>query len=199
MTGDGVTELIIDAAERCFADYGAAKTSMSQVAAEAEVSRTTLYRRFAEIEDVLQAVFVREFDRFEERLARRLAPLDDPADRLVEIVVSTAENVPDNSGVARLVEGPRSGAEARALAVGRAALNERVEAMINEPLNELAAAGRHTPTLDRAQLIEWVRRIVLSLAVSPQPRSRSAAARRAHVAALLVPALCPQSNTIETV
>lgn len=199
MTDDPVAELIIDAAERCFADYGVAKTSMSQVAAVAAVSRTTLYRRFAEIEDVLQAVFVREFDRFEARLARRLAPLDDPAGRLVEIVVSTAENVPDNSGVARLVEGPRSGAEARALAVGRAALNERVEAMINEPLNELAAAGRLTSALDRDQLIEWIRRIVLSLAVSPQPRSRSAAARRAHVAALLVPALCPQSPIIETV
>jgi AcrR family transcriptional regulator len=198
MTTDDVAELIVNAAERCFADHGVAKTSMSQVAAEADVSRTTLYRRFAEIEDVLQAVFVREFDRFEVRLAKRLAPLDDPADRLVEIVVSTAENVPDNSGVARLVEGPRSGPEARALAVGRAALNERIEVMIGEPLNELAAAGRLSASIDRTEMIEWIRRIVLSLAVSPQPRSRPAAARRAHVAALLVPALCPQSHT-ETV
>lgn len=198
MTVDPVAELIVDAAERCFADDGVAKTSMSQVAAEADVSRTTLYRRFAEIEDVLQAVFVREFDRFEARLARRLAPLDDPADRLVEIVVSTAENVPENSGVARLVEGPRTRPEARALAVGRAALNERIETMIGEPLNELAAAGRLSTNLDRAELIEWIRRVVLSLAVSPQPRSRPAAARRSHVAALLVPALCPQPHT-ETV
>ena len=112
--GDPVEEAIVAATERCFEKYGVAKTTMSQVANEAAVSRTTLYARFAEIEGLLQAVFVREFDRFEGRLLKRLLPLTDPGQRLVEIVVSIAANVPDNAGVARLVEGQRSRAEARA-------------------------------------------------------------------------------------
>lgn len=195
---DAIEELIIDAAERCFADHGVAKTSMSQVAAEADVSRTTLYRRFTEIEDVLQAVFLREFDRFEARLNRRVVSLDDAADQLVEIVVSTAENVPENAGLVRLIEGQRTRAEARALAVGRAALNQRIESMIGGPLDELSATGRLSTSLDRAETIEWLRRIVLSLAVSPQPQQRTAQQRRDHVAGFLLPALCPQS-TLETI
>lgn len=190
-SSDALEVSIVDATERCFERLGVAKTSMSDVAAEAGVSRTTLYKRFSKIEDVLQAVFVREFDRFERRLGRRLGALPDPADRLVEVVVATAENVPENAGIARLAQGPRTRSEARALAVGRSALNERVEALIGEPLDGLEAEGRLRADVGRAELIEWIRRVVLALAVAPQPRARSAADRRASVAAFLIPSVCP--------
>ncbi len=181
---------LIDAAERCFETYGVAHTSMSHVAAEAEVSRTTLYRRFRRMEDLLQAVFLREFDRFERRVERRLRSLTDPADRLVEVVVAIAENVPQNAGIARLAEGPRTRAEARAFAVGRSALNERVEVMMGEPLDELERQGHLRGDLDRSTLIEWVRRIVLALALVPPPRARTARDRRRYVEAFLIPAVC---------
>lgn len=183
---DPLETTLIDAAERCFEKHGVAKTSMSHVAAEAGVSRTTLYKRFPKIEDVLQAVFVREFDRFEIRVARKLSGLSDPADRLVEVVVSTAENVPENAGIAKLALGPRSRAEARALAVGRSALNERVERMISAPLDDLEAAGRLRADTPRVDIIEWIRRIVLSLAVQPQPGARPAATRRGWVHSFLI-------------
>ena len=187
---DDLETSLLDSTERCFERLGVAKTSMSDVAAEAGVSRTTLYKRFSKMEELLQAVFVREFDRFERRVDRRLGRLSDPADRLVEVVVATAENVPENAGIARLAQGPRNRAEARALSVGRSALNARVEAMIDEPLDGLEREGRLRTDRSRAELIEWIRRIVLSLAVSPQPRSRSAAARRASIATFLVPSVC---------
>ncbi len=187
---DELETLVVDATERCFEKHGVAKTSMSHVATEANLSRTTLYKRFSRMEEVLQAVFVREFDRFESRLARRVAAIADPAERLVAIVVAIAENVPENAGIARLVEGPRSRAEARALAVGRSALNERVEAMISEPLNALEGAGRLRADLGRKDLIEWIRRVVLALAVAPQSTARSVQTRRRHVADFLIPSLC---------
>jgi AcrR family transcriptional regulator len=192
---DDARDAILQAAERCFETIGVAKTTMLQVAAEAEMSRTTLYKRFPAIDDVLQAVFVREFDRFEARLAPKLALLADPADRLVEVVVSISENAPENTGIARLVGGPLTRAEARALAVGRAALNERVQTLIGEPLDALAATGELTTPLSRTEQLEWIRRIVTALVMAPQPARRSAAARRAHVAALLVPLLCGVHRT----
>ena len=163
---------------------------MSHVAAQAGVSRTTLYKRFAVMEEVLQAVFIREFDRFEARLLKKLARYLDPAERLVEIVVATAENVPDNAGLAHLVEGPRSRTEKMALAAGRRALNDRVEAMIREPLNALAEGGRLRNDVGQAELIEWIRRVVNSLAAFPQPARRSAGQRRQFVARFLLPAVC---------
>ncbi|MDG2025515.1 MAG: TetR/AcrR family transcriptional regulator [Acidimicrobiales bacterium] len=192
---DPQRDAIVDAAERCFETIGVAKTTMLQVASEAGISRTTLYKRFAAIHDVLQAVFVREFDRFEDRLRPALDPLKDPASRLVEIVVAISENAPDNAGIARLVGGPMTRAEARALAVGRAALNRRVEAMIDEPLDSLAADGRLVSPLPRTELQEWIRRIVTALVQAPQPTRRNAAARRSHVAALILPLLCGPAPT----
>lgn len=194
---DEVEVAIVDAAERCFEHLGVAKTTMLQVAAEAEVSRTTLYKRFAAIDDVLQAVFLREFDRFEAKLSRRLRPLADPGERLVEVIVSTAENAPHNAGIARLVEGQRNRAEARALAVGRAALNDRVERLIGEPLDELAVAGRLRDDVPRVELIEWIRRIVTSLVVSPQSARRSADERRNHVAGFVLPGISRPTPTDE--
>lgn len=194
METPATTTQIVEAAERCFETIGVTRTTMLQVAAEAKVSRTTLYRRFGAIDDVLQAVFIREFDRFEAGLVDRLDALDDPTDRLVEIIVAISENAPRNAGIAQLVGGPLNKAEARALAVGRAALNERVEAMISDPLDQLEADGRLACPLPRRELLEWIRRIVTALVVSPQPTRRRAAARRAHVAALVVPALCPVTH-----
>ena len=185
-----LAQTLIDAAEACFERYGVSKTTMSHVAEEAGVSRTTLYRRFAVMEELLQAVFIREFDRFEARLAAKLEPIDDPGNRLVEIVVATAENVPGNAGLARLLEGPRTRTENMALAAGRRALNDRVIAMIAEPLDDLAGAGILRADVDRGELIEWIRRVVNSLAVFPQPRQRSAEARRGFVARFLLPSVC---------
>lgn len=190
---DRVSEDILDAAERCFEHDGVARTTMRLVAGEAGISRTTLYKRHGSIDDVLRAVFVREFDRFEHRLRPRIDRLADPVERLVEIMVATAENVPDNTGIARLVEGQRTRAEARALQVGRSALDQRVAALIGEPLDELAADGRLATALDRAELLEWIRRIVTSLVIVPQRSRRSAADRRRHVAALVAPFLTATS------
>lgn len=187
---DPLTQTLIDAAEICFERYGVSKTTMSHVAEEAGVSRTTLYKRFPVMEELLQAVFIREFDRFEARLAASLEPIDDPRHRLVEIVVATAENVPENAGLARLLEGPRTRTENMALAAGRRALNDRVIAMIAGPLDDLAGAGILRADVDRGELIEWIRRVVTSLAVFPQPRQRSAEARRGFVARFLLPSVC---------
>ena len=187
---DTLQEALIDAAENCFELRGVAKTTMSNVASTAGVSRTTLYKRFAVMEELLQAVFMREFDRFERRLQPRLEPLADPAERLVEMVVSTAENVPDNAGLAQLRAGPRSRTENMAWVAGRRALNARVEAMIGKPLDELAAQGRLRQDVDRAGLVEWVRRVTNSLAVFPQPGERSSQSRREFVARFLLPAIC---------
>jgi AcrR family transcriptional regulator len=186
---DPLERALVDAAEACFERRGVAKTTMSHVAEEACVSRTTLYKRFAVMEEVLQAVFIREFDRFETRLAADLEPIDDPGERLVEIVVAIAENVPENAGLARLLEGPRTRTENMALAAGRRALNDRVIAMIGEPLDGLALAGALREDVERGELIEWVRRVANSLAVFPQPRDRSSAERRRFVARFLLPSI----------
>lgn len=52
----GAQARILNAALRCFARYGFTRTSMTDVAAEAEVSRTILYRHYQSREDVFRAL-----------------------------------------------------------------------------------------------------------------------------------------------
>ena len=55
---------ILDAAERCMARYGLRRVSMGDVAAEAGLSRGSVYRYFADRDALVDAVLERTADRF---------------------------------------------------------------------------------------------------------------------------------------
>src|SRR2546426_4837655 len=79
-------ERLIDAALRCVARWGVAKTTLDDVAREASCSRATIYRLFPGGKDsLLEAVVYAELSRFFTELGRRL---DEAADDLEEMVVS---------------------------------------------------------------------------------------------------------------
>jgi AcrR family transcriptional regulator len=52
----GVQARILNAAFRCFARYGYARTSMTDIAAEAGLSRTALYQHYSRREDIFLAL-----------------------------------------------------------------------------------------------------------------------------------------------
>ena len=62
---------LLDAARACVLDVGVRRTTFSDVARRAGVSRMTLYRRFPDLEALLSALMTREFGRLveEERAA----------------------------------------------------------------------------------------------------------------------------------
>ena len=79
---------MLEAAKRCCERYGFAKTSIDDVAAEARVSRATLYRMFPGGKDVLfDALRVRELEDFFHRLRAGIEGADTLDDLLVRTVV----------------------------------------------------------------------------------------------------------------
>src|SRR5690242_349460 len=56
-------ERLIDAAERCIDRFGLAKTTLEDVAAESSVSRATIYRYFANRDELMLEVLLRELAR----------------------------------------------------------------------------------------------------------------------------------------
>ena len=62
---------LLDAARACVLDVGVRRTTFSDIARRAGVSRMTLYRRFPDLEALLSALMTREFGRLveEERAA----------------------------------------------------------------------------------------------------------------------------------
>jgi AcrR family transcriptional regulator len=84
---------VLEAAKRCCERYGIAKTSIDDVAAEARVSRATLYRMFPGGKDVLfDALRVRELEEFFIRLRAGIEGADGLEELLVRtVVVATNE------------------------------------------------------------------------------------------------------------
>jgi AcrR family transcriptional regulator len=84
---------ILDATKACCERYGIAKVSVDDIAAEAGVSRATLYRMYPGGKDVvLDALRVRELEDFFVRLKAGVVGVTDLQDLLVRtVVVATTE------------------------------------------------------------------------------------------------------------
>ena len=72
-TEDEARRRIVDAATACLDRAGLAKTSLSDVAAEAGVTRQTVYRYFPSLNDILRAVALAGVEEFAGRMERHLA------------------------------------------------------------------------------------------------------------------------------
>jgi AcrR family transcriptional regulator len=82
--GEGAREQIVKAARACFLRYGTEKTSMSDVAREAGLSRGTVYRYFDDRAALIEGVFAYESHLFHESMRRQLDRMDSLEDQVVE-------------------------------------------------------------------------------------------------------------------
>lgn len=85
---------IVEAATACLDEFGLAKTSLSDVATKAGVTRQTVYRYFPSLADILVAVAVAGAEEFAERMERHLAAFGSAEDAAVESVVYAVRTVP---------------------------------------------------------------------------------------------------------
>lgn len=81
---DDLDTRILDAALAEFETYGLRRVSVEDVAKRAGVARTTIYRRFTNKEQLLQAVILREVRRFLTAIADATEDLPSPEDAVVE-------------------------------------------------------------------------------------------------------------------
>lgn len=82
-------EHILDATEACFARFGLDKTTVDDIAAEAGLSRSMIYRHFSGRDELLTGVLARLTDRFTADLADRL----DDHTTLGELIVAAITDV----------------------------------------------------------------------------------------------------------
>ncbi|GAA4134224.1 helix-turn-helix domain-containing protein [Actinomadura keratinilytica] len=81
---DDLDARILDAALAEFETYGLRRVSVEDVAKRARVARTTIYRRFTNKEQLLQAVILREVRRFLTAIAEATEGLPTPEEAVVE-------------------------------------------------------------------------------------------------------------------
>jgi AcrR family transcriptional regulator len=94
---------LLDAARACVLAVGVRRTTVTDVARRARVSRMTLYRRFPDLEGVLGALMTREFGRVVAQAAER-AEGTTARERVVAMVVHGARSLAEDPLFVRLLD-----------------------------------------------------------------------------------------------
>jgi AcrR family transcriptional regulator len=94
---------LLDAARACVLAVGVRRTTVTDVARRAGVSRMTLYRRFPDLEGVLSALMTREFGRLVADAAAR-ADGANTRERVVAMVVHGSRALAEDPLFARLLD-----------------------------------------------------------------------------------------------
>jgi AcrR family transcriptional regulator len=175
-------ERLLDAAVRCIERSGIPGANVAAVAAEAGVSRPTVYRYFEDQQSLLDATLVHAARELTERLGARLRELREPAEMAVEAVCFVVREIPRE---------PVLGAMWRETVLDAGALTSVTRRTVLEwsrhAVDDLVrAAGWSREAADEA--VEVMLRMLISLLAAPEPR-RSDAALRAFLMRRLVPAL----------
>ena len=180
-------ERVVGAAERCFAQYGVAKTTVEDIARLAGVSRASVYRYFPGGRDeIVLAALLASAQEFLPQLPARLRTARSLGDSIVELIVSAVEWMRSEPWRAGLLAAPLS----RALnAADAAAPYALCTAFITPYFDAARDAGlvRAQVTLDDA--VEFVVRVIHSLLVVPGHRDRDDAELRRYVRTFVLPAL----------
>lgn len=156
------TDAVLDAAKRCVERWGMAKVTIDDIAADAGVSRATLYRLFPGGKDVLyDAMRVRELEEFFTRLTGLVDGVDDLDELLVRIVVAaTSELRSDQHLAAMLASSP--GEVAGELTLDGLPRIIRVATLFLVPMVE-----PYLPRSEANRLVELLARLVISYFLAP--------------------------------
>lgn len=152
---------ILDAAESLFTQQNAATVGMHEIAAAAGCSRATLYRYF-ENRDALYTAYVhREARRLYEEVSEQVAAVTDPAQRLIEGVITALRAVrvsPALSSWFATAQPPIGGEMAEHSEVIRALVEGFVRSLAGETGQSDDVVGRRA---------RWLVRVMVSLLVFP--------------------------------
>jgi AcrR family transcriptional regulator len=173
---------ILDAANDLFARQEAATVGMNEIASAAGCSRATLYRYFENREALYTAYVHRESYRLYREMTEQIASVDDPAQRLVEGIITSLRNVrqsPALSSWFATTQRPIGGAIAEQSEVIRALTEAFVISLAPDDPEVVAHRAR------------WLVRVMTSLLVFP---GHDEADERAMLEEFVVPIVVPAAQ-----
>lgn len=176
---------ILDAAARCFARYGVHRTSVQDVAKEAGVNRTTVYRLIGNIEQVALTLTIREgyrllLMRAPARLAGPMSP-----EVIIDILAVAVADAREHPVLSKVL------ADERELVASL--VSEHAEALIGEisevaaPLLRAAMQAGRIAERDPVHIAQWLVRVVATVILVPPPGEL-----KDFLATVLLPVLTPE-------
>jgi AcrR family transcriptional regulator len=157
---------LAQAALDCIAAYGVRKTSLSDVADRAGVSRSTVYRAFGDKDGLLRAVAAAEMERFLAELDCAIARQAPLRHALEQAIAFTTRYLQDHSAFQRILRYEPE--ELIDVVLERPEEEQRsVHPLLRAAATERLKATRYTFRVPTEQAAEWLLRIALSLLLAP--------------------------------
>ena len=103
-TEEDARQRIIAATRACVEKFGAAKTTVSEVASELGVTRQTVYRYYPSHAELLEAVAEAGLAAYVERMVAHLSTFGSPADVAIESIVFAVEVIPTEPSIGLLLQ-----------------------------------------------------------------------------------------------
>ena len=154
MSTDDARERILAAAERCIDRHGIRKTTMDDVACEVGLSRPSVYRYFADRDDLLIELITRHARSLLDRARKSIARQSSLPDQIVETVLYTAEHARRDPMTRHIIDPDGTSLGRRMNASGT---TEMMRAEMWDPVLDVAVANNELPPgLPRSDIHLWL-------------------------------------------
>lgn len=158
MTKESNQERIIKAALACFEKFGISKTTMDDVAVQAQLGRKTVYRTFPSRTALLEAVALQKLQAFAEELAILITADTSFEEAFLTISLRSVELARQDPLFVALLEntGENGGVE-RFVVVADSPIAELMRSIWADPLRRGRAKGQLRQDIDDGKLMTWFR------------------------------------------
>jgi AcrR family transcriptional regulator len=161
----GADPRLVDAALDCFLSFGVRKTSLTDVADRAGVSRATAYRVFGDKSGLVRAVAEAEITRLLDRLDSAVtweAPL---ADALEQAITFTLDYLREHAVLQRLIT--KEPEQLTDIVVVRPGEPSLVQVLLPALVERFVRTHHDVLRVPIDQAVEWLLRMAISLLLSP--------------------------------
>lgn len=166
---------IVDAAIHSMERRGPKGTSLSIIAADLGITRPTVYRYFATIDELVTAAGDVALGGWTARIADLTSGIDDPVALLVEAVAYLVERLPQEPLLTSLLETDRTRLLSRQMVMGESIARSRI--LLQHTGIDWDALGYRGSDFD--DLVEYLLRIIQSMVLVPPHPPRTASELRA--------------------
>lgn len=157
----------LEAAGRAVQKFGWARTTMGDIAREAGVERTTIYRRVGSMPDVFRLMVAHELHKLVRAVPDLVPPDTDGPGVVVEVVAASVEHCRSHPVLTKVIDHEPE-LVSSLLVDGVPAIIERISELLDPTVASAMDTGflaRRDPTV----VTQWIARIGLSLLVAPPP------------------------------